>query len=72
MVSAFMDVLMGKCVVSIGKQHSGTNIFYSYSKNIIWLELSSTNNDPNVILLFYLISILRNDGKLVNSQLHYY
>ena len=65
MVSAFMDVLMGKCVVSIGKLHSATNILYSYSRNIIWLELSSTNNDPNVILLFYLISILRNNGKLV-------
>jgi len=28
----------------------------------IWLELSTTNNDPNVILLSYLLAVLNNNG----------
>ena len=37
---------------------------YIYSRRIIWPRLSTTNNDPNVILLYYLLAILNNNGRL--------
>lgn len=38
-----------------------------YSRRIIWLHLSSTNNDPRVILQYYLLSILECNGNKVNQ-----
>ena len=31
--------------------------FFRYSRKILWLELSSTNNDPNVVLQWYLLAV---------------
>ncbi len=42
----------------------------SFSRRIIWLELLTTNNDPNVILLSYLLAILRNNGTCLDVGVH--
>jgi len=39
--------------------------FVRYSRRIIWLELLTTNNDPGVIVLPYLLAVLRYEGKLL-------
>jgi len=42
------------------------HMFYvRYSRRIIWLELLTTNNDPGVIVLPYLLAVLRCEGKLL-------
>ena len=60
---------MGKCAASqiiqamkIDNNTFGYFLFYRYSCRIIWLEVSTTNNDPNVILLLYLLAVLNNNG----------
>ena len=38
-----------------------------YSKHIIWLKASLTNNDPEVIAWFYLKGVEHNEGKNLNG-----
>ena len=35
---------------------------FRYSRKIIWLKVLRTNNDPNVILLYYLLATLSLNG----------
>ncbi len=42
----------------------------SFSRRIIWLELLTKNNDPNVILLSYLLAIFRNNGTCLDVGFH--
>ncbi|XP_065890570.1 uncharacterized protein [Dysidea avara] len=37
-------------------------IFQRFSRKVIWLKVMTTNNDPSVILLPYLLSVLQNNG----------
>ena len=37
-------------------------LYCRYSRRIIWLDLLTTNNDPSVIVLSYLIAVLWNEG----------
>ena len=43
---------------------------YKYSRKVIWLKLSTTNNDPNVVLLFYLLAVLQHKGIWIGFMLH--
>ena len=35
---------------------------YRFSRKIVLLEVLTTNNDPNVVLVSYLLAILQNNG----------
>ena len=35
---------------------------YRFSRKIIWLEVLTTNNNPNVVLVSYLLAVLENNG----------
>ena len=39
--------------------------FNRYSCKVIWLKVMTTNNDPNVILLPYLLAVLHGNGKII-------
>jgi len=62
---------MGKCepsdVLMKVVQDLWATFWYRYSRRIVWLELSTTNNDPNVILLSYLLAVLNNSGKYMHG-----
>ena len=34
---------------------------YRFSRKIVWLEVLTTNNDPNVVLVSYLLAVLQNN-----------
>ena len=38
-------------------------MFVQFSRKVLWLKLSTTNNDPNVVLLYYLLAIVQQKGK---------
>lgn len=42
--------------------HENEYNVYRYSRKVIWLKVMTTNNDPNVCLLPYLLSVLKNNG----------
>ena len=63
----FMDALMGKLVFGIDHYYAMLVTLHRFSHKIIWLELLTTNNDPNVVLVSYLLAVLQNN---VNG-LHY-
>jgi len=62
---------MGKCepsdVLMKVVQDLWATFWYRNSRRIIWLELSTTNNDPNVILPSYLLAVLNNNGKYMHG-----
>ena len=39
-------------------------MYFRYSCKIIWLDVLTTNNDPNVVLHLYLLAVLENYGTL--------
>ena len=57
-----MDVLMGMHNLYKIKRIKDVLITYSYSRKIMWLKMASTNNNPKVILLYYLSTVLSCQG----------
>ena len=41
------------------------NLHHRYSRKLIWLKLATTNNDPRVILLHYLLAVLEHKGSIL-------
>ena len=39
--------------------------FLRFSRKIIWLELSTTNNDPGVVAQYYLTAVFQLGGRFV-------
>ena len=37
-------------------------MYFRYSRKIIWLDVLTTNNNPNVVLHLYLLTVLENSG----------
>ena len=48
------------------------HIFYRYSRKVIWLKLMTTNNDPNVILLPYLLAVIQSNGEAWYATFNFY
>ena len=44
-------------------------LYYRYSRRIIWLDLLTTNNDPSVIVLSYLLAVLQNEGIYMSTKI---
>ena len=44
---------------------------YRFSRKIIWLELTSTNNDPQVVASFYLDALLLRLANILFSTYHF-
>ena len=40
------------------------NVAFRYSRYLLWMEVSPTNNDPRVILKYYLDAIAARNGVL--------
>lgn len=63
MVLLFTHALMGNVILFMIILHRLICVINRYSRKIIWLRIGTTNNDPKVILLYYLSAIISCDGK---------
>ena len=45
-------------------------MLHRYSRRIVWLELLTTNNDPGVVVLPYLLALLDCEGKHLPSYIY--
>ena len=48
--------------LALHPMHENEYNVYRYSRKVIWLKVMTTNNDSNVCLLPYLLSVLKNNG----------
>ena len=62
MVLPFMGASTGSYVMLIMIVLIMYISLYRFSRKIVWLEVLTTNNDPNVVLVSYLLAVLQNNG----------
>ena len=72
MGSQSMHALMGMLALKSQAVYSllrGLFLCFRFSRKILWLELATTNNDPSVVLSYYLRTVFQLEGLLVNFSL---
>ena len=69
MGSQSMHALMGMLALKSQAVYSRLFLCFRFSRKILWLELATTNNDPTVVLSYYLRTVFQLEGLLVNFSL---
>ena len=56
-----LDIQISLCTLSLA---AVVHVYYSYSysRKVLWLKLSSTNNDPRVIVQYFLDTVAERGG----------
>ena len=65
MAFAYMDVLMGQWGIIVhdtGVHWHHVLLLFRYSRKMLWLEVSSTNHNPRIVVDYYLNAIDKYKG----------